>query len=56
MKNIKLITIITASLFLFSCASGAKKENMVYEPSEPMSYDSKLKNSVNVANTSGGDA
>jgi len=54
MKNLKLIILFAATLFLFGCASGAKKENMVYEPSAPMSFDTKLKNSVDVENTSGG--
>jgi len=54
MKRMKIIVLFTSVLFLFGCASGAKKENMVYEPSVPMSYDTKLKNSVDVEETSGG--
>lgn len=54
MNRMKLIVLVATALFLFGCASGAKKENMVYEPLTPISYDIKLKNSVDVENTSGG--
>lgn len=51
----KLVLMITASLFLFGCTSGAKQESMIYAPAKAMNYDEALKKSVHVTTTRGGE-
>jgi len=53
MKTTKLTLLIAACVFLFGCASGAKKENMIYQ-GEQKTYDKTLNNNVEVTAVTGG--
>jgi len=57
MKKLKLLFVVSFSIFLFGCATGAKMENMAYTDSDATqkNYDEKLKNEVAVSSVSGGE-
>jgi len=54
MKILKLTLILTASLYLFGCASGARMDNMIYQGDQKQ-YDDKLAKEINVGSVSGGE-
>lgn len=54
MRNVRILAVLAALLYLTGCASGAKMSNMVYEG--PINaYDTALENNVNVTTVSGGE-
>lgn len=57
MKKINLLQLITLSVFLFSCASPAKMENMLVSKDQigGVKFDQKLKKEINVDEVKGGD-
>lgn len=57
MNNLKLVTMLFISTFLFGCASGAKMENMAYTDaaSEKREFAPSLKNSIDVEESVGGE-
>lgn len=57
MKKINLLQFITLSVFLFSCASPAKMENMLVSKDQigGVKFDQKLKKEINVDEVKGGD-
>lgn len=57
MKTIKILSAPVIIVLLVGCATGAKKENMVYTGSafDNNSYNNALKNEINVASVLGGE-
>ncbi|MBS8240891.1 hypothetical protein DYI22_10290 [Marinobacter lipolyticus] len=54
MRNVRILAVLAALLYLTGCASGAKMGNMVYEG--PINtYDTALQSNVDVYSVSGGE-